>query len=779
MENNVNNLNNNLGSSQNANKPNVSNAANDLGSSAMQSTGVPKPLADMAIKSNGGAMSPTNLPGSSGLSGLAKNQMSKSGSADAERLNDAKNRGMQHNMLNSKNSSNNGEQKSKVDQVGEEVTKQAASAGIQAATGGAVPKPVADLVSDKLAGPMWQQFKKQQKRRLIIGAGAAFGGLMLIIVVMGAIFSVIAAVADALQPVTNFFGSLGNWFAGNGWCPTVEACEEKAENEFFEKINLLYNEYQKYGVSLDTELLTGAALYNNFSDFNGISSDLEADDIEDVTTDDIDNYINGKARLVVLAKNLANVNTGENDYLKFKRYITSTYVDKYYSDLLSGDDENRKQQKEQIAIDILSFSANSDIFEAVYKNTGIYQECPGVTVVDENGSVEGTYNLEDYVAGVLAHEVNNTWGEEALKAHAVAVRTYTISRTDKCTKSIENSTRAQTFKETDDPVLIAAVQDTAGEVLLFDNEIFSAEYSAWYNPSICKGDMTCDDKTCTVDMVKLPNKEEWQFTMDKNYFTYGGAIGSNLIKDVETLGGHCRGMSQFGIKYLDLGLNKDYKEIIETFYSDGVTFGKLTVMDRVGLIAGDYEGFYERIEPYNSSVLEYQCGVQVGGHTLGCGNFAQCVWYVKRRAIEIFNTLEGIDEETRQKAITAIYYTYGNGRDWWDSAIEKGGTLSIFGASTDYTQPKVGSIVVWEFTEENANANYNGHNYGHVAIVEKVNADKGTVVVTEGWRKGGNNGSWDSGENWSQAGFQRREQTYEELANRSGYVFRGYVYLLN
>ena len=718
------------------------------------------------------------LPTGNKIPNMSKNKIN-SNPNDIQRLNEAKNRGTQHNFVNSnaKHNQQNSqvEEKSKFQQVKEGVEKQAASAGLQAA---GVPKPLADLASEQVVG----QVKKKMKWWIFgSAAGCALWGLILI-VILGAVFSAIAAVSEALSPVTDFFASLGNWFAGNGWCPNAEACEEKAESDFYQKISDLYDEYNAEGIEIDKEVLAAAALYNNYSDFNGITTDPTLTEEEKENQDEYENtqsFKDGESRLADLAKNLVNTSNQSVDYNKFKRYLTSFYIPEYYDELLTGDQDEIKYRKNQIANEILAFSANAEIFESVYTSTGIYEECPGVTVVSKDGATEGTYTLEEYVAGVLAHEVNNTWGSEALKAHAVAVRSYTIARTNNCTKTIENSTSDQTFKETDDPIFINAVQETAGQVLMYDDKIISAEYSAWYDPDICTGEMSCDDKTCTVDMVKLPNKEEWQFTMDKNYFTYGKNIGTNLIKDVKTLGGHCRGMSQFGIKYLDLGKHEKYDDILYTFYSEGVEIGSLTQMERQGLIAGNYEGFYERTEPYNANVLEYQCGVQVGGHTLGCGNFAQCVWYVKRRAIEIFNTLEGIDEETRQKAITAIYNSYGNGRDWWDRAVEPGGPLSIFGVSSDYTQPKIGAIVVWEFTQENANNKYGGHNYGHVAIVENIDEANGTVTVTEGYRKGGSNGSWDSGENWSQAGFLRQTQTYEQLANRSGYVFRGYVYLLD
>ena len=114
--------------------------------------------------------------------------------------------------------------------------------------------------------------------------------------------------------------------------------------------------------------------------------------------------------------------------------------------------------------------------------------CPEVTVIftdKKNGYAvtgTGTYSLEEYVAGVVAGEVGFLGSIEVDKAFAVAARTFLLTHDDG-TCTIESSDRRQVFRElTESPTDILAMQaaeETAGQVLLSNNELYGTQYDAF------------------------------------------------------------------------------------------------------------------------------------------------------------------------------------------------------------------------------------------------------------------------------------------------------------
>ncbi|MEA4847695.1 MAG: stage II sporulation protein D [Clostridiaceae bacterium] len=102
-----------------------------------------------------------------------------------------------------------------------------------------------------------------------------------------------------------------------------------------------------------------------------------------------------------------------------------------------------------------------------------------------------TMNLEDYILGVVAGEMPASFQMEALKAQALAARTYTMLRMRQfggsgCSKHPEaeictDSTHCQAYR---DPATITkdmdklkeAVYGTAGEVIVYDNKLIDAVF---------------------------------------------------------------------------------------------------------------------------------------------------------------------------------------------------------------------------------------------------------------------------------------------------------------
>jgi stage II sporulation protein D len=90
-----------------------------------------------------------------------------------------------------------------------------------------------------------------------------------------------------------------------------------------------------------------------------------------------------------------------------------------------------------------------------------------------------TIPIESYVASVLAGEVSPSWPMEALKAQAIASRTFALKRMkDRKNKPfhVENSHIDQVFRHEPAAVFVEAVKETAGLVLAFNSEPIEASF---------------------------------------------------------------------------------------------------------------------------------------------------------------------------------------------------------------------------------------------------------------------------------------------------------------
>lgn len=210
--------------------------------------------------------------------------------------------------------------------------------------------------------------------------------------------------------------------------------------------------------------------------------------------------------------------------------------------------------------------------------------CPeGITVT---GS--GRYSLDDYVAGVVDHEAYTGEGIEALKAQAIAARTYALNSTNFCKRPIGNSTASQTFNEHPSQAAKDAAKLTSGQILNYNGHIFSSQYDSFcFEDGDCKDSKRSGD-VYTVTYTKVPSSEKHTITL-KDKAQFGRIVNG---------AGHARGMSQL-VSYQMAKEGKTYDEILTYFYATGV----------------------EIVRPTSSSSWKQYdsrwSGVKIGGATLG------------------------------------------------------------------------------------------------------------------------------------------------------------------
>lgn len=160
-------------------------------------------------------------------------------------------------------------------------------------------------------------------------------------------------------------------------------------------------------------------------------------------------------------------------------------------------------------------------------------------------------DLEDYIKGVVPCEMSPSWEFEALKAQAIAARSYALANLGKQAKygyDLKDNTEDQAYggASSETKITNKAVDETHGLVLTYDMKVISAYYSA------SAGGMT--------------SKNAWG-----GYAPYLRSVPS--FDDNVAKNGHGVGMSQHGANNL---AKKGYNayQILQYFYQN-TKFAKL------------------------------------------------------------------------------------------------------------------------------------------------------------------------------------------------------------
>lgn len=168
-----------------------------------------------------------------------------------------------------------------------------------------------------------------------------------------------------------------------------------------------------------------------------------------------------------------------------------------------------------------------------------------IRILMRDGTVR-LFDLEEYVKGVVSAEMPDAWPLEALKAQAVAARSYALyhkvqpkhSNADLCT-----TTHCQAWKAVADPNASRAVDATRGQAAVYGTTVIQAFYSA-----------RCSGRTRS-------SQEVWG-----GYRPYCVPVECPLKADRY---GHGVGLCQWGAREFALQ-GRNYGEIVRHYYT-GVT----------------------------------------------------------------------------------------------------------------------------------------------------------------------------------------------------------------
>ena len=194
--------------------------------------------------------------------------------------------------------------------------------------------------------------------------------------------------------------------------------------------------------------------------------------------------------------------------------------------------------------------------------------CENVTITD--GDYIGTYTLDDYVAGVIDHEVGGFRDTETFKAFSVAARTYLFTRSQNsdgvCYITSGNNTQA--FRPTTNQQIIDAVAQTSGQIMTDGSgNLISTEYDAF-----CYESKDSMYYYLAQKHQKIP--VSWAYA---NVPKWSGTSYLENPCGTDGDGGHGRGMSQYGAYYMSTEESKNYNEILSFYYDTGTLSTTLKV----------------------------------------------------------------------------------------------------------------------------------------------------------------------------------------------------------
>ncbi|WP_459550055.1 LGFP repeat-containing protein [Nocardia sp. X0981] len=111
---------------------------------------------------------------------------------------------------------------------------------------------------------------------------------------------------------------------------------------------------------------------------------------------------------------------------------------------------------------------------------GAYRGSLGVAAENGEARTVNRVDIQDYLLGVVPAEMPAGWSAAALEAQAVASRSYALAEARWPYAQTCDTTDCQVYNgtEKEDPRTTAAVEATAGRVLLREGRILRAEYSA-------------------------------------------------------------------------------------------------------------------------------------------------------------------------------------------------------------------------------------------------------------------------------------------------------------
>ncbi len=249
--------------------------------------------------------------------------------------------------------------------------------------------------------------------------------------------------------------------------------------------------------------------------------------------------------------------------------------------------------------------------------------CPIEILVE---GVDKPIALEEYVIGVVAAEMPITFHEEALKAQAIAARTYALQTTDNGAKPIAMDVSAQVFfteakrKERwgkefkrNELKVRAAVEATAGDIIEYEEEMISAMFFSTSNGKTETAQNFSGNDIPYLRSVESPGEEDVAPTVERKakmtLAEWNDVIGSKWNAD----------------RFRSLRLVRNPTGRVQKVVTEGFEMGGREMRELLGLASTDFDiAFDVTNEIVHVTTTGYGHGV--GMSQYGAEVYAQKGW---------------------------------------------------------------------------------------------------------------------------------------------------------
>ena len=367
------------------------------------------------------------------------------------------------------------------------------------------------------------------------------------------------SVLPILSPVLNY---VVNDLSFDIWC-TDPACELKYKKDYERKladikikspdVNIALLQATLFYGKYDISVVLADSDSSLDGDDDGIPDDIDIEYDKQVTKDLKTLY----SKITHKAYNCEDYNSGGK---KYEEYLKEKYIPTRLNFICADPDNCTEQEINFIFADIENIAYVSNT--AYGKTCSLEGDtvCPGGVIIE---GIDEPIPLEEYVKGVVYRE--NKYGPyQKLLAFSIAVRSFTLSRTEMCTKTIKNSSKDQTFAPNQSDEVKKAVDETAGMVMTYmsgdEEKVIRATYDSfcWYAKD--------DNGNYIMHYKKPPSNTLNEFVIPKDFAE--SIVGNSTLSVpcwVDSHDNHGMGMSIVGARYY-ASINHSYEEILRKFY---------------------------------------------------------------------------------------------------------------------------------------------------------------------------------------------------------------------
>ena len=231
-------------------------------------------------------------------------------------------------------------------------------------------------------------------------------------------------------------------------------------------------------------------------------------------------------------------------------------------------------------------------------------------------------SIEDYLRGVVAAEMPSTWPEEALKAQAVASRTYALQRAGESQNEAYDLTGDQasqmyTGYDGEATSTNKAIQDTSGVVMLYGDEPIQAFFHS------SSGGFTENSEDVWLDSLPYIKLKSDPYDYNENHYNWQVSLDQNQLLNRLQSAAEFKSIIDIDFTYTASGARIREMTVTGLDYSDNPLQIKIANADRVRSVLGLKSALFTVAKTYGADnrLAELRLTGSGFGHGLGMSQY--------------------------------------------------------------------------------------------------------------------------------------------------------------